>query len=263
MSDVLRSDTAAEAPVVDRVIVIAAAAAARTAAAALAQTLHLPFLDSPPSDATLRLVRSETDLVLHDCATGTRLRVEFTVAQLRRYRAGGAGGDPLRRAIGPDKRYVIDATAGFGGDAVHLAILGYRVTAIERSAIVSALARDGLDRARAQGLLDSDNPRWLVGDACTVLPQLDPRPATVYLDPMFPPKRKKSAAVRKEMSLLRRLAIDEGNSVELLTTARACAVERIVVKRPIDAPALAPGVVAAYGGKLVRYDVYRPLDARS
>jgi len=242
------------------VVVVATVDAARLAALALARSLNLPLEDFSAASSDLRLVQSEHDLSLHDRASGAQLRVEFTAAQFRRFRANR---DPLRRAIGPGRRDVVDATAGLGGDAVHLVASGYRVTAIERNAVVSALACDGLARARAQGLLDADNPRWLTGDAGALLRKLDSRPATIYLDPMFPPKRKKSAAVRKEMSLLRRLGIGDADAAELLAVALACTGERVVVKRPIDAPALADGVVAAYKGKLVRYDVYRPRSGRT
>lgn len=256
----MRASDRNAAATVDRVVVLPATDAARAAAVALARALHLPLRDPASPSAALRLLQSASDLTLHDPATGARLRVEFTAAQLRRYRAGGTGGDPLRRAIGPGRRHVIDATAGFGGDAVHLAVLGYRVTAIERNPIVSALAQDALRRARALELLDADNPCWLTSDARAMLMQLDCRAATIYLDPMFPPKRKKSAAVRKEMNLLRRLAIDDADTPELLAVARAANAERVVVKRPIDAAPLAADVAAAYRGKLVRYDVYRPRD---
>jgi 16S rRNA (guanine1516-N2)-methyltransferase len=241
----------------NRIVVTATTSAVRSTAVALARRLGLAYHDSPPPAAELALTQTETHLELRDLVSGARLRVRFDESELRRYRAGGAGGNPLARAIGPDRRHVVDATAGFGRDAVHLAALGYRVTAIERNDIVSVLAQDAFARARAHHLLDTDNPRWLTGDARALLSQLDARPHTIYLDPMFPPKRKKSAAARKEMSLLRRLAIDDADAVELVAIAHQHATDRVVVKRPIDAPALAPGVIAAYRGKLVRYDVYR------
>lgn len=236
------------------IVVTAATEAARPAAVALARTLGLPFHDFPPPATALHLTQTETHLELREGATGARLRVEITAAVLRRYRAGGG---PLRRAVGAGMRQVVDATAGLGTDTVHLVALGHRVTAIERNPVVGALACDGFARASARGLLAVDNPRWLSGDARVLLPTLDPSPATIYLDPMFPPKRKKSAAVRKEMSLLRRLLIDDADAAELLALARTCPAERVVVKRPLDAPPLAAGVTAAYAGKLVRYDVYR------
>jgi len=85
------------------------------------------------------------------------------------------------------------------------------------------------------------------------LPQ---RPDAVYLDPMFPPKRKKSAAVNKEMRLLRELVGDDLDAPDLLEVARGVARERVVVKRPDHAPPLAPYPSMSFLGKLVRYDVY-------
>jgi 16S rRNA (guanine1516-N2)-methyltransferase len=74
---------------------------------------------------------------------------------------------------------------------------------------------------------------------------------------MFPAKRKKSAAVRKEMRLLRLLVGEQEDAPDLLSVAREVATERVVVKRPVDAAPLAPGPSASYAGKLIRYDVYR------
>ena len=235
------------------------------AARRIAAALGLPFRS--PADATalegeLILVHTASKLELHEPATGIRLWVEYTPAELRRY-LPGAGRDLLRRALGTKVRRVADATAGLGRDAVHLACLGYVVTAIERNVIVAALAQDGLNRARAAGLLPHDNPAWSTADAYAVLPTLDPPPEAVYIDPMFPPKRKHSAAVRKEMRLLRALVHDDRDALDLLTAARACATDRVVVKRPDDAPPLAPNPTATYAGKLVRYDVYRTVRKRS
>src|SRR5690606_35409471 len=132
----------------------------------------------------------ESRLELHDVVSGARLCVEHGAAELRRYRAA-CGPDPLRRALGPAPCSVVDATAGLGRDAVRLAALGYRVVAIERQPVVAALACDGLACARSAGLLPADNPIWRTGDARRILPALDPA-AVIYLDPMFPQKRKKS-----------------------------------------------------------------------
>lgn len=248
-------ESAVSATAGSAVVVVASAQSSRPAALALARSLSLPF-DDAGSSAGLRLVQTDTRLELHDPGTGARLYVHVTEAELRRYRAGGAGGDPFRRAIGPADRHVADATAGLGGDAIHLAALRYRVTAVERNPIVSALAQDGLRRARAERLV-TDNPIWHTADARAMLPQLRPAPDTVYLDPMFPAKRKKSAAVRKEMHLLRLLVGEARDVAELLALARRVATDRVVVKRPLDAAPLAPDPSACYAGKLVRYDVYR------
>jgi 16S rRNA (guanine1516-N2)-methyltransferase len=228
----------------------------------LARELALPYCDGGAPAASLQLIHRGAALELHDPTSGARLRVDFSAEDWKRFRAGGSGPNPLRRAIGAGPRDVVDATAGLGRDAVHLAALGYRVTAIEREPVVSALVRDGLARARAQGAIMADNPGWRTGDAGAILPTLDPRPATVYLDPMFPPKRKRSAAVRKEMQLLRELAADATDVAELLAVARACAMDRVVVKRPLAAAPIAAGRRAYYSGRLVRYDVYASSNER-
>ncbi|HEX7043098.1 MAG TPA: class I SAM-dependent methyltransferase [Burkholderiales bacterium] len=243
------------APAAESAVVTCDSPATRAAAMALAAALALPFREAGWSDAVLALVQTADGLELRDAASGARLRVDYTAAELQRFRAG-SGRDPFRRALGPGGRRVIDATAGLGRDAVHAVMLGHRVVAIERNPMASALARDGLARARAAGRLPYDNPQWHTGDARELIPAFAAAD-TIYLDPLFPPKRKKSAATRKEMRLLRLLAGPEQNELELLEVARACARERVVVKRPLDAPPLAPGCIATYAGKLVRYDLYR------
>ena len=240
------------------VVVTAADDASSQKARQLAHALQLPLQEHGGADA-LHLVQTAARLELHDPASDARLWVEFTPAELHRYRPGAAGRDLLRRALGAHARSVIDATAGLGRDAVHLACLGYDVTAIERNRAVAALAHDGLERARSAGLIAPGNPTWLIGDAHALLLTLA-APDAIYLDPMFPPKRKKSAAVRKEMQLLRALVAHDDDAAELLALARRCARSRVVVKRADDAAPLAPNPTASYSGKLVRYDVYKTHD---
>lgn len=252
----VRSNNPANISATSGTVVVTSTAVSRATALALAQSLGLVYHDSPPAEH-LHLIPDETGLALYDPDDGARLRVDFTAEELQRYRSGGSGRNPLRRAIGPAPRRVVDATAGLGRDSVHFVMLGYQVDAIERHPIVSALAQDGILRAKASRLLPANNPRWHTGDARLLLPALNAPADTVYIDPMFPAKRKKSAAVRKEMRLLRALVADDQDAAELLTIARACATDRVVVKRPDDAPPLAPNPTASYHGKLVRYDVYR------
>jgi len=164
---------------------------------------------------------------------------------------------PLARAFGKRVHHVVDATTGYARDALLLSLMGFRVTAIERNPVVAALARDGLRRFEAQsGPALAERLQLLCGDACKLIPALARRPDAVYLDPMFPTKRKKSAAVRKEMRLLRELVGDDLDAIELFGVARAVAGGRVVVKRANDAPPLAPDPDASIGGKLVRYDIY-------
>lgn len=183
--------------------------------------------------------------------------VDFSHLDLRPYSANLSRRQPLARALGKKTRTVVDATAGYCQDALLFALMGYRTIAIERSPVVMALARDGLRRLSARtGIMLDKRLRLIEGDGRVLLPSIMPPPEVIYLDPMFPPKRKKSAAVKKEMRLLRALVGDDPDAHELLDISRRVALDRVVVKRPDDAPPLAPDPSMSLAGKLVRYDVY-------
>ena len=222
------------------------------AARNLARALNLPFLPSA-AGADLLLRPTAERLELYDPSLRLVLAVQISPRDLARGRL--LNRDPLGRALGRGTHHVIDATAGLGGDSVLLAAR-CTVTAIERHAAVAALLSDGVRRAECGGLLDAGRITVLHGDARRLLPDLGAHADAVYLDPMFPPKRKRSAAVRKEQRLLRALVGDDTDAAELLDIARACC-RRVIVKRPAHADPLTPQPTASYPGKLVRYDVYR------
>lgn len=156
---------------------------------------------------------------------------------------------------------VLDATAGLGQDAFILAAAGCRVTLMERSPVLHALLADGLRRGAA-----SENARvaasvarmtLMLGDSADLsLDQIAERPEVVYLDPMFP-ERRKSAKVKKNMFLLQQLLVDEISSAELLHNALQLAERRVVVKRPRQADFL-EGRRPSHQliGKTSRFDVY-------
>lgn len=205
--------------------------------------------------------------------TGVRLEAGSIVAQLHGGRLSRR--QPLGRALGGTAELVVDATAGLGEDTLRLACFGARVIAIERSPLLRRLLEDGLnhlvrrDAAAGGSPLPGGNMGPLAaaasridvvgGDARTVLETIEPQPDVVYIDPMFPPKRRASALPPKPMQLLRALVGSDPDAPELLEVARRVALRRVIVKRPDHAPPLAAGAVASHGGKLVRYDVYLPV----
>jgi 16S rRNA (guanine1516-N2)-methyltransferase len=234
-------------------------AALKSRAEELARELALPLVMTGTADSDLQLVLTAERLELRDCRD-LRLgpvQADFSHLDLRPYSANLSRRQPLARAFGKKTRVIVDATAGYAQDALLLALMGFRVTAIERSPVVAALARDGLQRLTAlTGTTLSGRLELVNGDARALLPAIVPRPDAIYLDPMFPPKRRKSAAVKKEMRLLRELVGDDTDAPELLEISRGIARDRVVVKRPDDAPPLAPDPSMSLTGKLVRYDVY-------
>ena len=231
----------------------------KTSAEELARELGLPFVTAAEADFDLLLVVTPAHLELRnnrDPQVGP-VCVDFSHLDLRPYSPNLSRRQPLARALGKKARTVVDATAGYCQDALLFALMGYRTTAIERSPVVLALARDGLRRLTARAGITLDKRlRLIEGDGRVLLPSITPPPEVIYLDPMFPPKRKKSAAVKKEMRLLRALVGDDSDAHELLEISRRVALDRVVVKRPDDAPPLAPDPSMSLAGKLVRYDVY-------
>jgi hypothetical protein len=167
---------------------------------------------------------------------------------------------PLPKAIGPHTS-VVDATAGFGMDACRLALLGFNVIAIEQSPIVSAMLRDGMWRAMqhntAKKLLQ-DNLRFVESNAIDYMNNHNPE--VIYIDPMFP-KKKKSALPPGHIQMLQAVVGFDGVEAtnSLFQTALRSATKRIVVKRPTEAPCTGENPIALYKSKLVRYEVYAPI----
>lgn len=227
----------------------------RPQAERLARALDIPYAATiATTSAPYLLIQTPARLELYDQSTHERIGVSLRAADLAPQRLTAR--QPLARALGRGIRRVVDATAGLGADTVLLAARGCRVTAIERHPIVAALLRDGIDRAVACGLLAPGTIEVVTGDARQWLSGVGTDADAVFLDPMFPLKRKKSAAVRKELRLLRALVGDDADGADLLDAARAHC-RRAIVKRPAHAAPLAPTPSACYTGKLVRYDVYR------
>ena len=211
-----------------------------------------------PDDPELTLARGAGGLGIVDRSGRTLVTVDFLDPESAWRRRGiSLRTHPMARAIGRARPLpaVLDCTAGLGRDAFVLAYLGYRVTAFERSPILHALLVDGLDRLQArQPELVDDRLRIESGDATARLGR-EPPPEVVYIDPMFP-RRRKSALVKQEMRILQRLVQDDEDGTALVAAARAVATDRVVVKRPTDADGLAPDPSYTVTAKKVRWDVY-------
>ncbi|MGZ5278921.1 MAG: class I SAM-dependent methyltransferase [Pseudobdellovibrionaceae bacterium] len=162
----------------------------------------------------------------------------------------------IAKAVGLAKGHkrVFDATLGLAQDAWFLTQLGAEVEGCERSPVVYLLLFDALQRSGELRL------KIHYGDSIEKLQNLQ-NISTVFLDPMFPDK-KKSALPRKEMRIFRKWVGDDMDAQALLQMALRSTAERVVVKRPIKAPDLQSGVVHSFEGKTVRYDLYSPAAGR-
>ncbi len=166
----------------------------------------------------------------------------------------------LARALGlkrGEPLKIVDATAGLGQDAFVVAALGFELHLLERSPAVFALLQDAILRAAQDpaAAAVADRMRLIHTDAVVWLQQ-NAAPDVIYLDPMFP-SRNKSALSKKAMRTFHELVGHDEDAGILLNTALACAVRRVVVKRPRLAAALAdqPPNYSLFG-KSSRFDIY-------
>jgi len=180
-----------------------------------------------------------------------------------RVKHGGGKQEFVARAVGikgNETPTILDATGGLGRDAFILASLGCAVTLIERSPVVAALLESGLERAALNAELSDWLPQQLSLQHANSIEFMQnwafEAPDVIYLDPMFP-HRKKSAAVKKEMRLFQQLLGADPDSDALLLPAIALAKKRVVVKRPANAPNLANRKPqATVSSKKHRFDIY-------
>ncbi len=169
-------------------------------------------------------------------------------------RALGYKGQPLR---------VLDTTAGLGTDAMTMACLGCDVTAVERDGVVHALLEDGLSRAlHADGVAEAAGRVGLLcADGIQVVSRSGEPFDVVYLDPMFPVRRKTALPSRELQALARLVGRDETHEGELLLEAALrSGAARVVVKRADDGPVLdasdRQGPDVQFSGRTARFDVY-------
>ena len=157
---------------------------------------------------------------------------------LRRVKAASKNTELLARAVGTRQGLkVVDCTAGLGRDGFLLAHLGCDVTLIERSKVIYTLLLDALNCASFDpdlkkvvdriSLYQSDAKEYLFRHSSWDV---------IYIDPMFPDK-KKTSLPKGGMQYLQRFLSKEKNDGSLLESAFRCKFRRLVVKRPLKTPA--------------------------
>ncbi|QRN41243.1 MAG: 16S rRNA methyltransferase [Neisseriaceae bacterium] len=186
------------------------------------------------------------------------LVVDFSSNRLL-HRIGRNQGELILKAVNLKKHNQIwDATAGLGRDAFVLASFGGEVTMFERNPMIAAMLWDGIRRAKNIKLLVDIVQRMhliygSILDDHLVLPKL---PEIIYLDPMFP-ERKKSACVKKEMIFLQKVVGEDSDCVQLFLRAKELGIPKIVVKRSKLAPDIEEGLINfSIKGQSTRFDIY-------
>ena len=173
------------------------------------------------------------------------LRADFT-GMLSRVTGGHLQHEILLKAVKLNGREprdgvrVVDATAGLGEDSFILAAAGYQVEMFEHNEVTAILLADALRRGKKDPKLKEIVSRMTLkqGDSKTLMSQLSYEPDVIYLDPMFPEK-KKSAETKKKFQVLHQIENPCDDEKELMEAALLAKPQKIVVKRPPEGPFLA------------------------
>jgi 16S rRNA (guanine1516-N2)-methyltransferase len=207
-------------------------------------------LQQPPSETLEPVLWLDADgLMLINPAVRQPLRLTSQMLERRLQ-----GGSLLARACGMDGSgaTVLDAFAGFGFDALTLVHLGFEVTALEYHPLVWLMLVDFTERVGAA--IDSR-----CEDSLAMLSAGAQSWDIVYLDPMFPARRKRALpnlALQHLQQLNIREAADQAVDVEdCLAMALSCATRRVVLKRRPKDPVLGKPN-HQFKGQAVRFDVY-------
>ena len=184
------------------------------------------------------------------------------VNQLRSYPAPKQGA--FNQALGKRTRHIIDATGGWGGDTLLMCTQGYQVTVLERNPVMALMLKDAMTRlSQSEWAIDNqvNIPNVIHADSTTFFAQskVEEDIDCVYLDPMFPPKKKKKAAVNKQMQLLQWMVGQDIDASRLVENALNAGAPRVAVKRPDYADPLFRTPSNQFSSKLVHYDVYLPV----
>ena len=181
------------------------------------------------------------------------LFVDFSPITWQKRRAAGKKQGLVRACKPKQGLRILDATAGWGRDAVVLASFGAEVLMLERQPVMAALLADGLSRLSADTplrmtLLNQDAKDYLQNLASVDYPDV------IYIDPMHP-MRQKSALVKKDMQVLQQFIGFDEDAAELIQLALTYARQRVVVKWPQQLPPLFKPSLTI-DGKTVQFDVY-------
>lgn len=239
------------------------------------QTSNWEKLKQPIQQALMLSDQNYNSLLLHLRDEGHLLeqlepRPGFTAAPpyqetqfIQRIKNSTPSQENLLKAIGCRKNErpsVIDTTAGFGIDAILLAYHHCRVSCIEWNPLTCFLVGQALSLADLPHKLGlaSECLQYYQNDARVLIPEL-PAHDVIYLDPMFPEKRK-SARVKKYMQIMQSITELYPNwrysEIDLFEIALAYAKKRVVVKRPKLEPPLVAEPNHSIKSQSVRFDVY-------
>lgn len=226
----------------------------RETAEALSRQLGVPLTGRMGDELTLVVDSSGLSLV----GSGMRYQGDFS-RMLSRVTKGRLHHEMLVKIAKTktERPVAVDAAAGMGEDSFLLAAAGYEVYLFERDHVIAALLKDALRRAGQDEQLREIVSRMHLreGNSIELMPQIGVTPEIVFLDPMFPP-RKKSGLIHKKLRLIQKLEQPCADEKELFAAAAALHPKKIIIKRPLNGTPLADKKPSyTVKGRAIRYDV--------
>lgn len=238
-----------------------------------AKSEDYPLVPTYEVTSLINLNYTQNFVELCDNEKNICIHIDFISGDLaHRQKYGGGRGQSIAKAIGLKQGTpppsVLDATAGLAKDAYVLSCLGCSMTLVERSPIIVELINDAIQRAEEDEhfksvlvkgfkVINQSSIDYLteIANKSSINPEII-CPDVVYLDPMYPDK-KKSASVKKNMQILQKLLGKDEDTQKLLNAALKVAKKRVVVKRPKGAENLTElKPTYTVESKKTRYDVY-------
>lgn len=233
----------------------------------LIDALNLEVIHSKPQQGlSFHLKDNHLYFVLMQEKLKMNLELGFqTSSLLHRFKKGISKKELFAKAIGVGKvKTVLDMTGGLGVDSLMCAALGLKVICVEQSKVLFQIlkwAQDSVEKSSPMRKI-VERIDFIHGDSIDVFKEIKNKNSKIdvlYLDPMFPEK-KKSALSPKEMQILQGLhdaPSEERNNNFLLQTLKYANC-RVVVKRPAKSDYLVKKTDHSFMGKSVRYDLYLP-----
>lgn len=154
----------------------------------------------------------------------------------------------------PKNSNILDITAGFGRDALLMALYGYKITMLENNPLLAGV----LSYAIFTGLFPS-NMSLIYTNSIDYLESIgEELPLAIYFDPMFESDNR--AKAKKPMQFIQAIIqeVESSQRLHLFELAHAKAITKVVVKRENKAPYVNSAIIPSYSksGKTIRYDIY-------
>lgn len=197
------------------------------------------------------LIQDNEQLMMFD-SEKRKIHIDFDQDKLN-YARKVLTKDPFLRAVGRDRKKVIDVSAGLGIDSVFLAQHGHDVVAVERNPLLFTLLNYAQKKSESLKRLKI---RFEFSEASDFVQKKTSKDDIdcIYFDPMFPDKPK-SALPKQEMVLFRKLVGSDIDAEAVLENLLKVGT-RVVVKRPSHAPPIGFKPTNAFESKLIRFDIY-------